>query len=63
MEVSSVEGVVEKVLADSDCPWKKYQDLRRVSSVSSVSSVILLFMKTLFNSLTCFVCVCVCRAL
>ena len=31
VEVSQVAGVTEKILADSDTPWKKFQALRRVS--------------------------------
>lgn len=31
VEISQVEGVMERVLADTECPWKKYADLRRDS--------------------------------
>ena len=35
VEVSQMTGVTEKVVADNDTPWKKCQDLRRVSPPSS----------------------------
>lgn len=31
MEVSQVIGVRENVLANTDCPWKSFQELRKVS--------------------------------
>ena len=31
VEVSHFQGMTEKMLADTDTPWKKFHDLRRVS--------------------------------
>ena len=31
VEVSQVSGVRERVLNDTDCPWRQLYDLRRVS--------------------------------
>ena len=32
VEVSQVDGVRERVLEDSECPWKCLQDLRKVNN-------------------------------
>ena len=52
VEVSQVEGVRERVLCDTEYPWKSLQDLRKVNNnkqTSPLKDVLYIFCYSSFN--------------